>query len=658
VVTPFQDRRDAGRRLAARLQHYAGRSDVVVLGLARGGIPVAFEVALALKASLDVAVVRKLGVPGQEELAMGAIASGGARVINDELMSQWTIPAEDLDRVEARERQELERRERLYRGDREPIPLKNQTVLLVDDGLATGSTMRAAAVAARTFGANRVVAAAPVAAPDVCARLGPEVDASVCLMEPNPFWAVGIWFDDFRPTTDEEVRDLLREAAERPHASPPTSNSSSETIVARLRAIAKCVDPAGSSIAHLAESVADARIVMIGDASHGTQEFYELRAEITKRLIADHGFRAVAVEADWPDAERVHRYVCGLGEDRTAEEALSGFLRFPRWTWRNTVVRDFVTWLRAFNDQLPALAKVGFYGLDLYSRNNAVAAIIEYLDQVNPKSADEARIRFSAIDRIDQKSDDQQVDADAREDDVVQLLVNRRNEEAALALKDAQQNDFFSPALNDQLARDAGEYYRALYRGGAGSWNVRDHHMADTLDALLAHLDNDRRRGKVVVWGHNSHVGDAAATELSGRGEWNLGQLARQRHGDNVRLVGMSTYQGSVTTASGWDGPEERRLVPPGRPESYEALFHEVGEPAFLLMLRERCAASEELLQPRLQRALGVIYGPETDVGRDHFRTRLAEQFDALIYVDETTALEPLDRTNGWGRIEPVHRHA
>jgi putative phosphoribosyl transferase len=227
VVTPFRDRRDAGRQLAARLQHYADRTEVVVLGLARGGVPVAHEVALALNAPLDVAVVRKLGVPGQEELAMGAIASGGARVINDELMSQWSIPAEDVARVEARERHELERRERLYRGDREPISQQQKTVLLVDDGLATGSTMRAAALAARTLGANRVIAAVPVAAPDVCARLVPAVDAAVCLIEPNPFWAVGIWFDDFRPTTDDDVRELLHEAAERQHSSPaaPTTRT-------------------------------------------------------------------------------------------------------------------------------------------------------------------------------------------------------------------------------------------------------------------------------------------------------------------------------------------------------------------------------------------------------------------------------------------------
>jgi putative phosphoribosyl transferase len=233
VVTPFRNRQDAGRRLAARLQHYAGRPDVVVLGLSRGGIPVAFEVAFALNVPLDVAVVRKLGVPGQEELAMGAIASGGARVMNDELLSQWSIPAIDVDRIEAQERQELERRERLYRGDRAPIPLEDQTVLLVDDGLATGSTMRAAALSARAAGAKRVIAAVPVAAPDVCARLIPDVDASVCLMEPNPFWAVGIWFEDFRATTDDEVRELLREAGERPHASPPLSTASAKTIVAR-----------------------------------------------------------------------------------------------------------------------------------------------------------------------------------------------------------------------------------------------------------------------------------------------------------------------------------------------------------------------------------------------------------------------------------------
>ena len=210
MVTPFQDRRDAGRRLAARLQHYAGRSDVVVLGLARGGVPVAFEVSQALRAPLDIAVVRKLGVPGQEELAMGAIASGGARVLNDELMSQWNIPDEDLREVEERERRELERRERLYRGDRQPIALHDRTVLLVDDGLATGSTMRAAIGAVRHDHPKTIVVAVPVAASDTCRRIQDEVDKIFCVRMPSDFSAVGQWYEDFSPTTDDEVRELLK----------------------------------------------------------------------------------------------------------------------------------------------------------------------------------------------------------------------------------------------------------------------------------------------------------------------------------------------------------------------------------------------------------------------------------------------------------------
>jgi erythromycin esterase-like protein/predicted phosphoribosyltransferase len=665
VVTPFQDRRDAGRRLAARLQHYAGRPDVVVLGLARGGVPVAFEVAQALGAPLDVAVVRKLGVPGQEELAMGAIASGGARVLNDELMSQWNIPDEDLRKVEERERRELERREQLYRGDRQPIALHDRTVLLVDDGLATGSTMRAAAHYVRATGAKRVIAAAPVAAPDVCDRLGSEVDAAICLMEPNPFWAVGIWFDDFRPTTDEEVRELLRKASERPGLDPHSHETSSGQLADQLRAIARCLDRSGRSLKRLAESVAGARIVMIGEASHGTHEFYALRTEITKQLIADHGFRAVAVEADWPVVERVNRFVRGCSNDRTADEALSGFRQFPSWTWRNTVVRDFVSWLRSFNDQLPTPARIGVYGLDLYRLNSSIAAIIDYLEQVDPEVAKRTRDRYAQLDQVGEDgqrsmSGEEVGEAHPYEEEIVRHLVRLRNEAATNALA-AQRRDtgaFFTPEYNARLARGADAYYRAMYRGGVESWNLRDRHMADSLDRLIEFLDRDGRRGKLVVWGHNAHVGDAVATDLGERGEWNLGQLARQRHGDDVLLVGMSTYQGSVTAASGWNEPVEQRVVPPGHPESYEALLHEVGEPAFLLMLRERCAASDGLRQARLQRAIGAVYQPEIGSASDHFLTRLADQFDVLIHLDETTALEPLDHTRAWDRaaLTPQYR--
>jgi erythromycin esterase-like protein/predicted phosphoribosyltransferase len=619
--------------------------------LARGGLPVAFEVAQALALPLDVVVVRKLGVPGQEELAMGAIASGGARVLNDELMSQWTIPDADVQRVEARERRELERRERLYRGDRLPIPVDGRTVLLIDDGLATGSTMRAAAMYARKSGAKRVIAAVPVAAPEVCARLAPEVDAAICLAEPNPFWAVGIWFDDFRPTTDEEVRVLLQTASEGPHSNPGSSYMLSETLPARLRAIARRIDPHGRSLEQLAESLADAQIVMICGASQGTHEFHVMRAEITKRLVTNHGFRAVAVEADWPDVDRVDRYVHGRSNDHNADDALSSFGRFPRWTWRNTVVRDFVEWMRAFNDYLPrSTSAVGCYGLDLYSVQHAIETMIDYLARVDTDTAKRALRRFSSPEQFGAREAPLPDQGETREEDVVHHLIERWKQTAGKMQhrERKEDDDLFPPEHIAFLRENAADFYRAIFRSEPTVWSLRDRHMADTLDRLMSHLEQGENRGRIIVWGHDSYVGGGTARVLSSRGAWGLGQEVRRRHGGDVRLVGMTTYQGTVTAASGWDGPVERKPIDPGSPESYESLFHEVGEPAFFLMLRQPHAAETELCIPRPHRDIGAIYEPGFARMTEHHASTLGDQFDVLIHLDETTALEPLDRTTIW----------
>src|SRR3954463_12065524 len=334
----FRDRSEAGRLLAQPLRRSPGRDGVVVLGLPRGGVPVAHEIAQALDAPLEVFVVRKLGIPAREETAFGAIATGGTRVLNRPLLQRIALPAEWIEAIEAKERRELERRERAYRGDRPPPDLAGRTAILVDDGLATGSTMLAAVLAVREDDPSRIVVAVPVADPDVCAALRDEADEVVCLRTPRPLGAVGAWYEDFSQTTDEEVRALLERARRAPVAQTPRA----------IRPITGAVDDYDPLI----ERAAGARYVLLGEASHGTYEFYRERAEITKRLIAEAGFTAVAVEADWPDAYRVNRFVRGVGDDESAEEALQDFRRFPVWMWRNTEVAEFVALLREYNDAL------------------------------------------------------------------------------------------------------------------------------------------------------------------------------------------------------------------------------------------------------------------------------------------------------------------
>ncbi|MCW2952156.1 MAG: Erythromycin esterase [Conexibacter sp.] len=634
-VTRFRDRAEAGRLLAEQLHEYSGRDDVVVLALPRGGVPVAFEVARALDAPLDVFVVRKLGVPGHEELALGAIATGGTRVLNERVVGSMAIPDEWIEAVDARERLELQRRERAYRGNRPPPAVAGRTVILVDDGLATGSTMLAAVRALRQEAPARIVVAVPVADAEVCAAIRREADDAVCLMTPSPLRAVGEWYEDFSQTTDDEVRELLERARQAP-------GEGHRHAVRRMHGRASDHD-------RLLELAADTPLVLVGEASHGTYDFYRERAEITRRLIAEHGFTAVAAEADWPDAYRVNRFVRGESDDETPEQALADFHRFPHWMWRNVVVAEFVGWLREWNDGLPDGAqKVGFYGLDLYSLHTSMEAVVAYLEEVDPEAAWRARERYSCFDHFGR---DPQVyayettlgGAEACEQQAVEQLVELRAAAAERARTDGRidvDGDFYAEQ-NARLVVNAEQYYRAVFRGGAASWNVRDRHMAETLDALVDHLERTSGATKVAVWAHNSHLGDARATELGQSGELNLGQLVRERHGDDVLLVGFTTYTGTVTAASRWDGPSERKHVRRALAGSWEQVFHDLDLPRFMI-------ETNGLPGRRLERAIGVIYQPETERFSHYFHTELEHQFDVVLHIDDTRALEPLERTSEW----------
>jgi erythromycin esterase-like protein/predicted phosphoribosyltransferase len=656
---PLHDRREAGMMLADDLRELRGRNDLIVLGLPRGGIPVAYEVARELEAPLDAYIVRKLGVPGHEELAMGAIATGDVTILNDDIIDELGISQGAIDAVVAQETRELHRRERLYRGAQPPPKVAGRTVILVDDGLATGTTMRAAVRAVRKLNPRSIVVAVPVAAPSTCHSFEGEVDRIVCSQTPEHFSALGMWYEDFGQTTDQEVRDLLAQANGRagplrplhPVADQPAGGSSLAQALARQ---ATPLTDEQTDYDRLLDAIGDARLVLIGEASHGTDEFYRRRAEITRRLIAERGFDAVAAEADWPDAFRVNRYVRDTGDDTSPVEALDDFRRFPQWMWRNTVVRDFIGWLRGHNDAIAdPKGRAGFYGLDLYSLNASIGAVIGYLDTVDPEAAARARHRYACFDHF---ADDVQAYgyaaslgvAEDCEEQVVNQLLELQRRAADLAMRDGQlaEDAFFSAEQNARLVINAETYYRSMFRGRVSSWNLRDSHMADTLDRLLDHLT--RRNGapaKVVVWAHNSHLGDARATQMGAAGEHNLGQLARQRHGGDTFLVGQTTHHGSVTAASDWDARAERMRVRPGLPGSFEALFHDVGVGAFLLPLRD---ADPRLNERRLERAIGVIYRPETERISHYFEARLLDQFDAILHIDETAALVPLEPTEEW----------
>jgi len=410
-------------------------------------------------------------------------------------------------------------------------------------------------------------------------------------------------------------------------------------------------EEAARGLRPLVDAIGDARVVLVGEASHGTHEFYALRAELTRTLIRECGFTIVAAEADWPDALRANRWVSGLAEEVDAETALEDFTRFPRWMWRNREVAGFLLWLHAYNASVPRGKRAGFWGLDLYSLHRSMEAVLEYLDGADPEAARRARARYACFDTFGE--DPQEYGyvthlglSPGCEKEATAQLVDLLRGHASRHRGHGLDEHFFAEQ-NARLVANAEQYYRAMFGGRVDSWNVRDSHMMETLEQILEHAGAGAR---AVVWAHNSHLGDASATEMGWHGERNLGQLVRRRFGDEAWLVGFTTHDGTVTAARDWGDPAERKRVRPSLDGSYERLFHDAGFKSFLLLLRgDAREARAALAEDRLERAIGVIYRPESERQSHYFRAKLPEQFDAVIHVDRTHALQPLE---AWSRDE------
>ncbi len=432
------------------------------------------------------------------------------------------------------------------------------------------------------------------------------------------------------------------ERVERAVSKPRASNDAAVAKLVRETAEPLAdIDSAG--LGRLIDRIGDARLVLLGEATHGTSEFYRMRARITLELIEQRGFDFVAVEADWPDAARVDAYV--LGDPQRRKPEFTPFSRFPTWMWRNAEVEAFAAQLRARNlAHADRSRRVGFHGLDLYSLFTSIAAVLAYLDDVDPEAARAARARYGALTpwQQDPAAYGRAVLAgryQSSEQAVVRMLRELLERRVEYALRDGER--FFDAAQNARVVANAERYYRAMYYGSATSWNLRDSHMFDTLEALFAFYGPGSRG---IVWEHNSHVGNALATEMSVRGEHNVGQLCRTKFGKSAYIVGFGTDHGTVAAASDWDEPMQRMRVRPARPDSYERLCHDARIPAFLLHLREprRRALRDELSEPRLERAIGVVYRPDTELQSHYFHACLPEQFDEFVWFDQTRAVEPL----------------
>jgi erythromycin esterase-like protein/predicted phosphoribosyltransferase/dienelactone hydrolase len=862
----FADRAEAGRRLAQRL---AARNfaDPVVFALPRGGVPVAVEVAKVLSAPVELLLVRKIGAPGASELALAAVVDGeqAQTVVNEDVARLTGAGPIFLERARQRELDEIERRRAAWLGDRPRVSAKGRTAIVVDDGLATGATAKAALRALRRQGASRIVLAVPVAPVETLAEMRAEADEVICLEASERFRGVGAFYGDFHQLSDEETLGLLQSAWSQGAGTlpseisklsvrvPPLSlagdlqipaNASAIVLFAhgsgssrhspRNRAVAddlnhrgfatllldllteaeardrrnvfdipllaqrleqaaawidlhpalgrlplglfgastgaaaalqaaaalgdraaavvsrggrpdlageaalgkvsaatllivgaedgavidlnraaleqlRCpkamtlvpraghlfeepgtlemvmrlagewferhlvprpsapakaepmarppattplgrlqgaleplppIDDAGFAVAF--DRYAECRIVLPGEASHGTSEFYRARAAITRRLIEKHGFEVVAVEADWPDAAAVDRHV-RLKPHREIQSP--PFSRFPTWMWRNREFEAFVRWLRGHNAAVSPDRRTAFYGLDLYNMRASMAAVLAYLDTVDAEAAAEARQQYACLSPWTAEPSAYGMAALRRgfalcEGAVLSTLRDLVSNARDYASQDGEV--FFDATQNARLVADAERYYRAMYFGSRESWNLRDRHMFETLEHVLARKGP---KSKAVVWAHNSHVGDARFTDMGAeRGELNIGQLCRERFGREAALIGFGTHTGTVMAADDWDEPGRAMPITPSRPDSYEALCHQTGIARFLLDLRpgQNEPARRDLREPRLERYIGVVYRPQTELHSHYALSSLPDQFDGFVWMDETSAVEPL----------------
>ncbi|MGB9143254.1 MAG: protein-L-isoaspartate(D-aspartate) O-methyltransferase [Aestuariivirga sp.] len=388
--------------------------------------------------------------------------------------------------------------------------------------------------------------------------------------------------------------------------------------------------------------IGDARVVLLGESSHGTSEFYRMRERITQELIARKGFTFVAIEGDWPDAARIDHYVRHF-DYRSSE--WTAFARFPRWMWRNNEVRDFVDWLRKDNADKPMQRRTAFYGLDLYSLYTSIGEVLRYLDRIDPETAGLARHRYGCL--TPWQNDPAAYGHAALtgtyrscEKDVVEMLKDILAKQNLYIAEDGEK--YLDTVRNARLVTNAEHYYRIMYYGSRASWNLRDRHMFETLQALL---DFHGPESKAVIWAHNSHVGNAAATEMSAQGETNIGELCQKEFGDRSYAIGFGTHGGRVAAASNWGGPMEIKAVQPSHRNSYERLFHDTGVPRFMLPMRAELPndARAVLMKPRLERAIGVIYRPDTELASHYFQAVLPKQFDEFIWFDETSAVSPFE---------------
>ena len=638
----FENRKEAGTILAKRIEREHWNKPVV-LALPRGGVPVAAPLARKFDVPLNVLLVRKLGAPFQPEFALGALVEDGTVWINDPETLRSAVPEEEFEKIKERERARILEQKQKFRSGKELPDLRDLEVILVDDGIATGATVFAAIQSLKKQGVAKIGVAVPVCAASTAEEiraLGVELMSAI---EPDRLMSVGMWYRDFSQVEDEEVISLLRGKFENP--GPKSSGRRrrlAEQIADRLLPLSGEED-----LAPLLAHVRNRPIVMLGEATHGTSEFYTLRNRISRYLLRNEQFSFVAVEGDWPDSQKLNRLI-KTNSSKAATQVMRTFKRWPTWMWSNREVGHFIESIKGMN--------VSFYGLDVYSLFESLESVIAYTMRVNPFLGNMLKQRYSCFEPFERdeyayaRSLQRFPEGCASEvlSNLDALLKSRLEPEEKI-------DERFSAEQNARIVVNAENYYRALLSSDERSWNVRDGHMLETLDLLLELSEKLNRKPKGIVWAHNTHIGDYRATPMAKEGYVNLGGLARQSFGsEKVALVGFGTHSGKLVASNAWGGREQVLMLPPAREGTWESHFHEALEikrwkQGYVLFEEtDREGPFAEVLG---HRAVGVVYHPRAEGHGNLVPTSLSNRYDAFIFVDQTTPLHSLHSVHETGKF-------
>lgn len=635
----FQSRKEAGALLGDKLVSFQS-DDPLILAVPRGGVPVAYEVAKKLGSDLDLLMVKKIGAPENPELAIGAVSEDGRPWYNNKIVGQLGIKTAALKSLADAKAIEVKKQISKLRGTRPAIPVEGRNLILIDDGVATGATLLAAVNLLRARKPKRIVIATPVGPASTFEELRKVADEVVSLETPSPFVAVGDWYHQFPQVLDEEVLQILQswdpEQMELALKVKPLFPSL-ENVVREIQDLAYPIQRAGGWD-ELITTIAKSKVVMLGEATHGTSEFYSIRRMISERLIRDHGFDFIAVEGDWPDCQKLNDYIRS-GKGKSAKEVMRHFHRWPTWMWANDETAALIEWMQSF--------QAGFYGLDVYSLFDSMDYVKSYVARLDPDLARVMSGRYACFESFHRNEKLYAQHLTKFNDGCRAEVIQNLRQLLRLRLEDfgLKNGDLFSAQQNARIVKNADDYYRAMISGGPESWNIRDQHMLETLDLLL-HRGGQERKG--IVWAHNSHIGDYHATDMLEEGYVNLGGLAREKFGvEHVALVGFGTYQGEVLASPAWEGPETITSLPAARESSFEYYCHEATQTLqtqrFYLIFDP--AARKTVLGTRQygHRAVGVVYHPRFEThGRNYVPTKMAQRYDAFVYVDKTSALRSI----------------